>query len=147
MNKIMIYCQHLAGMGHLVRCREIMRSLVKNFKVCFVTGGQMVPQFQLPDEVEIVYLPALWQKGAALLPLEGTQSLEAVKAERQQILINTFDRFQPDCLVTECFPFSKMSMKSELKPLLKKGQGFGPAGENCLQLERYHHDAAAIAGC
>ena len=42
MKKIMIYCQHLAGMGHLVRCREIMRALSQDFKVCFVSGGRIL---------------------------------------------------------------------------------------------------------
>ena len=122
MKKIMIYCQHLAGMGHLVRCREIIRALIKDFEVCFVTGGQAVPQFQLSAAVEVVYLPALWQKGAELVPLDSEDSLEVVKAKRAQQLLDTFERFQPDCLITECFPFSKMSMKYELSPLLKRAK-------------------------
>ncbi|MGD1899280.1 MAG: glycosyltransferase family protein [Phormidesmis sp.] len=122
MKKIMIYCQHLAGMGHLVRCREIMRSLAADFEVCFVSGGQSVPEFHLPAKVEVVYLPALWQKGDQLVPLEPGCSLDAVKTKRQQLLLETFERFQPDCLVTECFPFSKMSMKYELSPLLKRAK-------------------------
>lgn len=122
MKKIMIYCQHLAGMGHLVRCREIIRSLIPNFEVCFVSGGQIVPQFQLPTEVEVIYLPGLWQKGAELVPLDESHSLEETKSQRKQQLLSMFDQFQPDCLMTECFPFSKMSMKYELSPLLKQAK-------------------------
>ncbi|MEM6452764.1 MAG: glycosyltransferase [Cyanobacteria bacterium P01_D01_bin.105] len=122
MKKIMIYCQHLAGMGHLVRCREIIQALVKDFEVCFVTGGQLVPQFQLPPEATVVYLPALRQQGAILVPLDAACSLESIKAKRQQQLLDTYDQFQPDCLITECFPFSKMSMKYELSPLLKRAK-------------------------
>lgn len=122
MKKIMIYCQHLAGMGHLVRCREIMQALVADFEVCFVCGGQSVPQFQLPDGVEVVYLPALWQKGDQLVPLDKSYTLDPLKEKRKGLLLETFERFQPDCLMTECFPFSKMSMKYELSPLLKKAK-------------------------
>ncbi len=118
----MIYCQHLAGIGHLVRCREIILALIQNFEVCFVSGGQIVPEFQLPPEVAVVYLPGLWQKGAVLVPLDETKSLEETKAQRKQQLLEIFDKFQPDCLITECFPFSKMSMKYELKPLLEKAK-------------------------
>ncbi len=118
----MIYCQHLAGMGHLVRCREIIRSLIQDFEVCFVSGGQIVPEFQLPPEVERVNLPGLWQKGDELVPVNEALSLEETKAQRQQQLLEVFDRFQPDCLITECFPFSKMSMKYELSPLLKRAK-------------------------
>ncbi|MEL6469477.1 MAG: glycosyltransferase [Cyanobacteria bacterium J06623_4] len=122
MKKIMIYCQHLAGMGHLVRCREIIRALVDDFQVCFVSGGQIVPQFEMPLAVEIVHLPALYQKDAELIPLDDSMSLAQTQTRRKEILMETFDRIQPDCLITECFPFSKLSMKEELKPLLKKAK-------------------------
>ena len=115
----MIYCQHLAGMGHLVRCQEIIGSLIEDFEVCFISGGQKVPQFRLPSAVEVIYLPAIWQKGAELLPVDESMSLADVQVQRKQMLINAFNDFQPDCLMTECFPFSKLSMKAELKPLLK----------------------------
>ena len=122
MKRIMIYCQHLAGMGHLVRCKEIISSLLKEFEVCFVSGGQAVPDFKLPAEAEVIYLPAIWQKGTELLPVDSSLSLEEVKTKRTKLLLTVFERFQPDCLITECFPFSKMSMKYELKPLLERAK-------------------------
>ena len=122
MKKIMIYCQHLAGMGHLVRCREITQALVADFDVCFVCGGQAVPQFQLPDGVEMVYLPALLQKGDQIVPMDEDYSLVTIKEKRKATLLETFERFQPDCLITECFPFSKLSMKDELTPLLEEAK-------------------------
>ena len=117
--KIMIYCQHLAGMGHLVRCREVIRRLVETFDVCFVSGGQIVPQFQMPPQVEIAQLPGLWQQGTELLPLDTDMSIEETRAQRKLLLLDTFEHFQPDCLITECFPFSKLSMKYELQPLME----------------------------
>lgn len=122
MKKIMLYCQHLAGMGHLVRSTEIIRSLVKDFKVCFVNGGQPVPEFALPPEVEVVYLPGLWQDGDAIKPVDEAYSLEEAQARRQQRLLAAFNWFEPDCLMTECFPFSKLRLKSELTPLLEQAK-------------------------
>lgn len=122
MKKIMLYCQHLAGMGHLVRSTEIIRSLVKDFKVCFVNGGQLVPQFELPLEAEVIYLPGLWQDGRELKAVDDSQSLEAIKLQRRQRLLEVFEQFAPDCLITECFPFSKLKMEFELIPLLKQAQ-------------------------
>ncbi|MEO0458170.1 MAG: glycosyltransferase [Cyanobacteria bacterium P01_A01_bin.114] len=120
MKKIMVYCQHLAGMGHLVRSTEIIRSLVRDFKVCFVNGGQPVPQFDLPSDAETLYLPGLWQDGRELKSVDESKSLEEVKSQRKQRLLEVFDQFQPDCLITECFPFSKLKMKFELIPLLER---------------------------
>ncbi|MEL6382585.1 MAG: glycosyltransferase [Cyanobacteria bacterium J06626_18] len=122
MKKIMLYCQHLAGMGHLVRSTEIIRSLVKGFKVCFVNGGQPIPEFELPPEVEVVYLPGLWQDGDAIKPVDDAYSPEETQARRQQRLLAAFNWFEPDCLITECFPFSKLRLKSELKPLLQQAK-------------------------
>ncbi len=59
MQKIMFYCQNLLGMGHLVRSTEIIRSLVKDFKVCLINGGQILPGFEIPSTVEVINLPAV----------------------------------------------------------------------------------------
>ncbi|MEL6160424.1 MAG: glycosyltransferase [Cyanobacteria bacterium J06623_5] len=122
MKRVMLYCQHLVGMGHLVRSAEIIHQLVSDFEVCFVNGGKVVPDFQLPPAVKIVLLPALVANGTEIQPLEANRSLERVQAERKLLLLETFERFSPDCVITECFPFSKLSLKEELKPLLQRAK-------------------------
>jgi predicted glycosyltransferase len=122
MKKIMFYCQYLAGMGHLVRSTEIVRSLVKDFQVCFVNGGQPIAEFELPSNIEIVHLPPLVEEDGELKTVDDAQPVEAVKASRQQQLLSVFEQFQPDCLITECFPFSKHRVKFELIPLIEKAK-------------------------
>ncbi|PHM08684.1 glycosyl transferase, partial [Nostoc sp. 'Peltigera malacea cyanobiont' DB3992] len=46
MKRIMFYCQHILGMGHLVRSREIVRGLTKDFQVCFINGGEIIQGFE-----------------------------------------------------------------------------------------------------
>ncbi len=116
MKRILFYCQYLAGMGHLVRSSELIRSLVANFEVCWVIGGEPIAGFRVPESVRVVYLPALKEVAGNLI---AEQSLEAVQAQRREMLLATFDQFQPDCLITECFPFSKYKMAFELLPLLE----------------------------
>lgn len=116
--KILFYCQYLAGMGHLVRSTEIIRSLVKDFQVCFINGGQTIDGFAFPSGVEIVDLPALVEEGGKLKTANHADSIDDVKERRKQTLLNVFEQFQPDCLITECFPFSKHKLKFELLPLL-----------------------------
>jgi predicted glycosyltransferase len=120
MKKILFYCQYLAGMGHLVRSREIIRSLVQDFQVCLVIGGEPILGFTLPKAAEVVYLPALREEAGALLSADPC--LEDVKARRIEKLLGVFEQFQPDCVVTECFPFSKYKMSFELVPLLEQAQ-------------------------
>ncbi|ABW31313.1 glycosyltransferase family protein [Acaryochloris marina] len=120
MKKILFYCQYLAGMGHLVRSTEIIRSLVPSFQVCLVIGGEPIDQFEVPDGVEVVYLPALREEAGELIALN--QSVESVKIARRQRLLGLFEQFQPDCVITECFPFSKYKMAFELLPLLERAK-------------------------
>lgn len=122
MKKIMFYCQHLAGMGHLVRSTEIIRSLIKDFEVCFVNGGQIVSGFELPPAVEVISLPILRMEHTELKVVDGSQNLEEAKENRKNKLLAVFDQFKPDCLVTETFPFSKHTLGFELIPLLKRVQ-------------------------
>lgn len=118
MKKIMFYCQYLAGMGHLVRSTEIIRSLVHEFQVCFVNGGQPIASFEFPAEAEVVHLPPILEEAGKLKAVDSLQTIEAVKTARKIQLIEIFEAFQPDCLIIECFPFSKHKLKFELIPLL-----------------------------
>ncbi len=119
MKKIMFYSQHLAGIGHLVRSTEIVRSLTQQFEVYFIHGGQDVPGFQLPDRVNEIRLPGLYMEGPVLKVVNESQLLEEVQKQRQVLLLDAFDTIQPDCLITEGFPFSKHTLRFELIPLLK----------------------------
>jgi predicted glycosyltransferase len=127
MKKILFYCQNLLGMGHLVRTTELMREFVKTFEVCLVEGGQKVDGFEMLPEVEVVQLPTIQvevfdshQVGKQLQVVDSNMSLEEVKEYRKQKLIEVFDRFQPDILITEGYPFSKnKALAFEMVPLLE----------------------------
>jgi predicted glycosyltransferase len=120
--KIMVYCQYLAGMGHLVRSTEIIRSLVKDFQVYLVNGGQPIAGFEFPAGVEVIELPALLEEAGELKAVDSSQSIDTVKERRLQTLLHVFEQWQPDCLITECFPFSKHKIKFELLPLLDRAK-------------------------
>lgn len=122
MKKILFYCQYLAGMGHLVRSTEIIRSLVKDFEVCLINGGQLIPGFEFPPEARVIHLPAVWEDGDRLKPVDSSLTIEEVKESRKQKILDVLNKFQPDCIVTECFPFSKHKLKFELKPMLKRAK-------------------------
>jgi uncharacterized protein (TIGR00661 family) len=128
MKKILFYCQNLLGMGHLVRTTEIIRNLVKDFQVCLIQGGQTVQGFEFPPEVEAIHLPAvqsvnstLWEQNQIRV-VDSSLSLEEVKEIRKNTLLKVFEEFQPDCLVTEGYPFSKISLSFELVPLLERAR-------------------------
>ncbi|WP_321170076.1 glycosyltransferase family protein [Mastigocoleus testarum] len=122
----MFYCQNLLGMGHLVRTTEIIRNLVKDFKVCLIDGGQIVEGFQMPEGVEVLHLPAIRAEDKEIKVVNSSHTLEEVREIRKRKLIKVFDDFQPDCLVTEGYPFSKKkSLGFELVPLLQRIKASG----------------------
>lgn len=125
MKKIMFYSQHLAGIGHLVRSTEIVRSLAQQFEVYFIHGGQAVPGFELPDRVNEICLPGLYMEGPVLKVVDESQPLEKVQKQRLELLLAAFDTIRPDCLITEGFPFSKHTLRFELIPLLKHIEAWG----------------------
>jgi predicted glycosyltransferase len=126
MKKILFYCQNLLGMGHLVRTTELIWALAKDFQVCLMDGGQKVAGFELPPSVAVVQLPILQvvvsesnQVSKQLQVVGSTMTLAEAKEFRKQLLIQTYDQFQPDCLITEGYPFSKnMALAFEMEPLL-----------------------------
>lgn len=115
MPRVILYCQYLSGMGHLVRSTELVRALSSRFRVTFINGGPRVDGHRLPDGVETVYLPALWLENGAFRVAEG-DDVEEVKTARRRRLIELFDIRRPDCVITEFFPFGRHDLLFELQP-------------------------------
>jgi len=124
MKKLMFYCQHILGMGHLVRSMEIIRGLTEEFEVCFINGGEVVEGFNIPPNVQVVNLPAIKTDSEfrELQLVDTTQSLEEVQEYRKLKLLKLFEQFQPDCLMIELFPFGRRRFSFELIPLLEKAK-------------------------
>lgn len=117
--KILVYCQHVLGIGHLFRTLEIIRHL-KEHRIMLVLGGPPVP-LELPDHVEIHRLPGLRMdtEFSWLLPVDSGQSVEEVKEKRKTMLRQTAEKFQPDVILIELFPFGRNGFSFELVPLLE----------------------------
>jgi predicted glycosyltransferase len=124
MKKVLFYCQHILGIGHLIRSMEIVRGLLQDFEVCFINGGQVIEGLQVPAGVEVVNLPAIATDSEfqALRTVDPTQDLETVLETRKDLLLQVFHRFQPDVLMVELFPFGRRRFSSELVPLLNQAK-------------------------
>ena len=124
MKRVMFYCQHVLGMGHLIRSAEIVRELSRDSKVLFVTGGEPTPDVSLPDNVERLLLQPLKTdpEFTSLQVCDPSLGLEETKVLRREQLLRSFYRFQPDLLVTELFPFGRKQFSFELIPLLERAR-------------------------
>ncbi len=118
MKKILVYCQHVLGIGHLARMAEILRHLQQS-NVTLVLGGPQA-EIAFPNNIAVVQLPALQMDAdfSALQPVVEGDSLEEVKRRRKEQLLAHVDRLQPDLLLIELFPFGRCGFRFELDPLL-----------------------------
>jgi predicted glycosyltransferase len=125
--RVLFYCQSLLGIGHFIRSRQILFAL-RDFEVCFVYGGEFVPDFDLPDWVDAVYLPALRSDARfeRLYVVDNHYSLPEIEARRKESLLAAFDSFAPDVLLIELFPFGRRKFNFELLPLLDHARSARP---------------------
>jgi len=124
--RILFYCQHVLGIGHLVRSTEIVKEVCRDSHVLFVSGGEKPGGFRFPEHenIEVLQLPPL-KTGADFSNLHvcgPVRSIEETKTLRRTMLLQAFARFQPDVLVTELFPFGRKKFRFELLPLLEQSR-------------------------
>jgi predicted glycosyltransferase len=117
--KIMIYCQHVLGVGHLFRTIEICKALADH-DIILVTGGPRVVK-KLPGHVREVRLPELQMDPhfRGLLSTDPHATLDRIKEERQVRLFALFKKEAPDLLLIELYPFGRKAFRFELDPLLE----------------------------
>ena len=119
--RVLMYCQHVLGMGHLVRSLEIVRALT-DWDVTFLNGGDLCPGMAFPPQTEVVNLPPIKSESdfKTILAVEQGQDLEAVKRIRASRIQAEFARIQPDVFLIEMFPFGRKHFAFELVPVLEQ---------------------------
>ena len=127
MKTLLFYCQHILGIGHLIRSMAIARGLTQDFKVYFVNGGEIIQDFPVPDGVEVINLPAIKtdQNFRELQVPEGFADVESTLEYRRDLLLEVCDRIQPSAVMVELFPFGRRRFSTELVPLLERAKGYG----------------------
>lgn len=125
--KVMIYVQHLLGVGHLHRVAAIARAMARDgCETLLVSGGMPDPTLHGLDNIRFVQLPPARARDASfrvLLDENGAEITDTWREGRIQKLNEVFDAFAPDALLTELFPFGRRPMRFELLPLLERIRG------------------------
>jgi len=119
--RVMIYVQHLLGIGHLRRASFLANALaMHNFEVDLITGGMPVSGLSLHG-INCHQLPPVRSLDGQFDQLvdEFGNLIDADwKQQRRNALLKIFDALAPDALITETFPFGRRMMRFELLPLL-----------------------------
>ena len=103
----MIHCQYVYGIGHFVRTIELAKGLCNYFSVFILNGGESVPNFDIPSEIYLIPLPAIYKQEnvSYLSPVDTTYTIEECFKKRRDIIENTLSNLKPEIIITEHFPF------------------------------------------
>src|SRR5438067_1025560 len=123
---VLFYCQHVLGMGHLVRSLALARALADRFRVVFLNGGPVPRGLPRPAGIEFVDLPPLgFDATDRLVSRDSHRPLEDAQRERRETILRTFHRLQPRAVVVELFPFGRRKFAAELLPLFEEAHAGG----------------------
>ena len=150
--KILFYCQHVLGVGHLFRAREICKALAGH-EVILITGGPQI-ETKLPKHVKVVKLPGLQmdRKFKGLFSSDKSVSLDQVKKRRQEKLLAIIQKEKPDIFFLELYPFGRQAFRFELDPVLEaiRSDRRGPCGvissvrDILVEKEKPKHERRAL---
>ena len=127
--EVLLYVQHLLGIGHLRRAALLAKALDKNgMTVVLVSGGAPVADLDIGG-AGFVQLPPLRTRDenfSELLDQTGRPIDDAWKAARCARLLAIYRALEPRALMIEMFPFGRRQMRFELLPLLQAAAASNP---------------------
>ena len=118
--KIVVYCQHVLGVGHLFRTIEICKAMAEH-EVILAIGGPRI-ETKLPEHVIIFQLPNLQmdQEFKGLFGSDKTASLDQIKNKRKKRLLALMKKERPDIFLLELYPFGRKAFRFELDPVIEE---------------------------
>lgn len=120
--RLLLYVQHLLGIGHLMRTARLARALAAaGAEVDLVSGGAPTPGLEFGG-ARLIELPPVRSKDenfAELVDATGRRVDDAWRAARRERLLGLFHARRPDGLIFDMFPFGRRQMHFELLPLLE----------------------------
>ena len=124
--RVLLYVQHLLGIGHLKRAMTLARALVAGgLEVTVASGGFEVPELAVAG-IRTVQLPPVGAADVTFKNLVGATGApidEDWKRERREALLAVYREVEPQALLIELFPFGRRQMRFELLPLLDTAIG------------------------
>lgn len=118
--RVLLYSHDTFGLGHLRRNLAIADHLLSRqdpgFAVTLLTGSPVASSWPLPEGLVAKTLPPVVKVGAEqYAPRDSSETFEAVKARREEAILDVIRDFRPDIFLADHAP---AGMKGELlRPL------------------------------
>jgi predicted glycosyltransferase len=118
-DRLLFYCQHSLGLGHLARSLRLAEGLTDRFDVLLLNGGRFPAGTRVPAGIDVLNLPPLGHDaGTELVSHDPAYSVEAACARRTELLVRALAETRPAVLLVEMYPFGRRKFEFELLPLL-----------------------------
>lgn len=131
--RVLFYCQHSLGLGHLARSLALVDELVRTCDVVLLNGGRFPDGTHVPDGCTVVNLPPLGHDdGYELVSHDPAFTVEMACAARVATIVQVLDDFDPDLVVVELYPFGRKKFEFELGPLLAANAARGASRARVL---------------
>jgi predicted glycosyltransferase len=120
---VLLYVQHLLGIGHLRRSLRISEALVREgIRVTLISGGEPISSLACTSAESIIQLPPVRALDAGFKMLVdelGRPINDELRTARRSALLAAFADEQPDALLIEAFPFGRRAFRFELDGLIE----------------------------
>ena len=118
--RLLIYVQHLLGVGHLKRAALIAKEAASlGMDVLLVSGGKPLVHLDL-GHAQIYQLPPAFSDPdfSKIYSEDGNVVSQEWRDHRREQLLALFSSFNPHILLVEMYPFGRRAFRFELLPLL-----------------------------
>jgi predicted glycosyltransferase len=114
--KVLFYCQHLLGVGHLTRSLATCQDLVKKFDVVFLQGGPDVGKtIKDPHFRHVFLMPLLMREtDSSLYDPAGLRTPAELMEHRTREISQIIEEQNFDFVITELFPFGRKKLRAEI---------------------------------
>jgi predicted glycosyltransferase len=127
---VLLYVQHLLGIGHLHRSLLIAEALVRQgMRVTLISGGEPLSSLAHRLAENVIQLPPIRALDAGfkvLVDETGRPIDDELRTARRSALLAAFADEQPDALLIEAFPFGRRAFRFELDALIEAARARRP---------------------
>jgi predicted glycosyltransferase len=127
---VLLYVQHLLGIGHLRRSLRIVEALAREgVTVTLISGGEPLSSLACDTAQRVIQLPPIRALDAGfkvLVDEVGRPIDDELRTARRSALLAAFADEQPDALLIEAFPFSRRAFRFELDELIEAARARRP---------------------
>ena len=124
---VLLYCQHLLGIGHLSRSLAICRALLERFDVVFLQGGPDIGRTIDAPGFTHVFLPPLLMREHDSSLYDPSEEVEVdIVWDRRRTALGPILARPYAAVIVELFPFGRNKFKPEILEIIERSRITNP---------------------